>query len=212
LQVGLIDPNIKDNALKLKQDNNISFGIHDTKNPNKSADNFLEVFNAAWAKFPGVKPLSKKHAAALFNNLKQIIDPRLLIFAYYKNKPIAFFLMIPDLNPIIKKFNGKFHLLNKLRLLFDLKIRKQSKRALGLIFGVVPEFQGKNITDGMINFFEEEVGEGIQYTDLEMNWIGDFNPKMINMVKTLNADVKKVHVTYRYLFDRNKEFKRAKVI
>ena len=108
--------------------------------------------------------------------------------------------------------NGKLHLINKLRLLYDLKIRKQTTRALGLIFGVIPEFQGKRITDGMINYFEDEVGRGVHYTDLEMNWIGDFNPKMISLVKTLNADVKKVHVTYRYLFDRNKEFKRAKTI
>jgi len=213
LKVGLIDPKITENAMSLKKEEpDITFGIHDKRNPEKSADYFLEVFNAAWAKFPGVKPLSKKHANALFNSLKQIIDPRLLIFAFHKNKPIAFFLMIPDLNPIIKKFDGKFHLINKLRLLFDLKVRKQSKRALGLIFGVIPEFQGKKITDGMINYFEEEVGEGVQYTDLEMNWIGDFNPKMIKLVKSLNANVRKVHVTYRYLFDKNKEFSRAKII
>lgn len=212
LKVGLIDPQITKNAMTLKDDPNISFGIHDKKNPDKSADNFLEVFNSAWAKFPGVKPLSKRHAKALFNSLKQVLDPKLLIFAYYKEKPIAFFLMIPDLNPIIKKFNGKLHLINKLRLLFDLKVRKKSRRALGLIFGVVPEFQGKKITDGMINYFEEEIGRGVQYTDLEMNWIGDFNPKMIKLVESLNADVRKVHITYRYLFDRNKEFKRAKVM
>ncbi len=212
LKLGLTDPKIKENAIKLKEDTDISFGNHDLKNPKKTADNFLEVFNAAWAKFPGVKPLTQKHADALFKNLKHILDPKLLIFAYHKQRPIAFFLMIPDLNPIIKKFNGKLHLINKLRLLYDLKIRKASHRALGLIFGVVPEFQGRKITDGMINYFEEEVGRGVHYTDLEMNWIGDFNPKMINMIKNIDADIRKVHVTYRYLFDRKKEFKRAKII
>ena len=213
LEVGLIDPKIRINAEELKRNEpDISFGIHDKKNPKKSETNFLEVFNASWAKFPGVRPLTDKHASALFISLKQILDPRLLIFAYHQNEPIAFFLMIPDINPIIKKFNGKLNLINKLRLLFDLKVRKKTSRALGLLFGVKPEFQGKRITDGMINFFEEEVGEGIHYTDLEMNWIGDFNPKMINMIKTLNADKKKIHITYRYLFDRNKEFKRAKIV
>lgn len=213
LSVGIIDSKIRENAEKLKKNNpNISFGIHDKKNPERTEVDFIEIFNAAWAKFPGVKPLSMKHAKALFKSLKQILDPRLIIFAYHKEKPIAFFIMIPDINPIIKKFNGKLHLINKLRLLYDLKIRKQTNRALGLIFGVIPEFQGKKITDGMINYFEDEVGKGVHYTDLEMNWIGDFNPKMISLVKTLNADVKKVHVTYRYLFDRSKEFERAKTV
>ena len=213
LEVGLIDPKFSKKAEELKRKNpDISFGIHDRKNPKKSEINFLEIFNASWAKFPGVRPLTEKHSSALFKSLKQILDPRLLIFAYSKEEPIAFFLMIPDINPIIKKFNGNLNLINKLRLLFDLKVRKQSSRALGLLFGVKPEFQGKSITDGMINFFEDEIGEGMHYTDLEMNWIGDFNPKMINMIKSLNADVKKVHITYRYLFDRNMDFKRAKTI
>lgn len=209
---GLIDPKIRKNAEVLKSDTNISFEFHDKKNPHKSEKSFLAVFNAAWAKFPGVNPLSEKHARALFKSMKPIIDPRLIIFAYHKGNPIAFFIMVPDINPIIKKFNGKLHLINKLRLIFDLKIRKKTTRALGLIFGVVPEFQGHNITDGMISFAEDEIEKGMHYTDLEMNWIGDFNPKMNNMIKNLNADVKKVHITYRYLFDRNKEFKRAKVV
>lgn len=213
LEVGLIDPKFRKKAEELKRNEpDISFGIHDRRNPKRSETNFLEIFNASWAKFPGVRPLTEKHSSALFKSLKQILDPRLLIFAYKGEEPIAFFLMIPDINPIIKKFNGKLHLLNKLRLLFDLKIRKQSSRALGLLFGVKPEFQGKSITDGMINFFEDEIGEGMHYTDLEMNWIGDFNPKMINMVETLNANIRKVHITYRYLFDRTKEFKRAKIV
>jgi hypothetical protein len=207
-----ISPKFAVNAEKLTKDKDISFGFHDKKNPDKTENNFIEVFNAAWAKFPGVSPMSKKQAEILFNSMKQIIDPRLFIFAYHKERPIAFFIMIPDINPIIKKFNGKLHLINKLRLLYDLKIAKVSNRALGLIFGVIPEFQGKYITDGMINHFNKEISKGIEYTDLEMNWIGDFNLSMIKLVRDLNAEIKKVHVTYRYLFDREKEFKRAKRI
>lgn len=212
MAVGLIDPKIRANAEKLKEDTDISFEFHDKKNPNKSEENFLKIFNAAWAKFPGVRPLTMKHSKALFNSMKPIIDPKLIIFAYHKEIPIGFYIMVPDINPIIKKFNGKLNLINKLRLIFDLKVRKGTTRALGLIFGVVPDFQGRNITDGMINFMEDEIGRGIHYTDLEMNWIGDFNPRMINMVETLNPDITKVHVTYRYLFDRIKPFKRAKIL
>ena len=212
LIAGNIDPKIRKNAEKLKQDPDISFGNYNPNKPDQLPQNFIEVFNASWAKFPGVKPLKLAQAKALFKSMKQILDPRLMIFAYHKDRPIAFFIMIPDINPIIKGFNGKLNLLNKLRLLFDLKIRKKTKRALGLIFGAVPEFQGKGITDGMISFFEDEIARGMHYTDLEMNWIGDFNPKMINMVKSLYPKTRKIHITYRYLFDPNKEFKRAKIV
>ena len=212
LVVGNLDPIIREKSNRIRQNPDISFGFHDKKNPQLTADNFMTVFNSAWAKFEGVKPITEKQSRALFKSMKQIIDPKLIIFAYHKNIPIAFFIMIPDLYQITRNFNGKFHLFNKLRLLFLLKIKKQCTRAVGLIFGVVPEFQGLGVAEGMIVYFEDEVGQGMNYRNLEMNWIGDFNPKMIKLVKQLGSKVKKTHITYRYMFKNNVEFKRAKVI
>ncbi|MFK5856609.1 MAG: hypothetical protein QM503_10790 [Bacteroidota bacterium] len=212
LTTGTLDPIIIEKATKIRKDPTITFGFYDKKNPSKAANDFVKIFNAAWASFPGVKPLTLSQASAIFKSMKQILDPKLLIFAYHNGEPIAFFIMIPDLYQIMRKFNGNFNLVNKLRLLFDLKIRKVCTRAVGMIFGVIPEFQGRGVAEGMIVFFEDEVSEGVNYKDLEMNWIGDFNPKMIRLVKQIGGKVRKTHITYRYLFDRSKEFERAKVV
>ena len=209
---GNLDPAITAKAKEIRKDPTIKFEFHNKKNPSRTASNFMEDFNEAWAKFPGVKPITLAQASALFKSMKQIIDPKLIIFAFHNNKPIAFFIMIPDLNQIIKNFGGNFNLVNKMKLLFDLKIRKVCTRAIGLIFGVIPEFQGKGVAEGMIVYFEDEIAHGVNYTDLEMNWIGDFNPRMIKLVKQIGGKVKKKHITYRYLFDRTKEFERAKIL
>ena len=42
----------------------------------------------------------------------------------------------------------------------------------------------------------------------ELQWIGDFNPKMVKIAETLDTSVTRKLATYRYLFDRNKEFER----
>ena len=209
---GNLDPVISKYAASLKKDPAISFEFHNKKNPQSTANYFLEVFNAAWDKFPGVKPITHAQSVALFKSMKQIIDPKLIIFAFHYKKPIAFFIMIPDLYQITRKFNGNFNIINKLRFLYDLKVRKICTRSLGLIFGVIPEFQGKGIAEGMIVFMEDEIAKGINYTDLEMNWIGDFNPRMIKLVEKIGGKVRKTHITYRYLFDQNKEFHRAKIV
>ena len=47
-----------------------------------------------------------------------------------------------------------------------------------------------------------------KYENLEMNWIGDFNLRMIHVVETLETQVIKRYRTYRYLFDPAKPFKR----
>ncbi|HTR31149.1 MAG TPA: hypothetical protein VMH27_17880, partial [Puia sp.] len=47
------------------------------------------------------------------------------------------------------------------------------------------------------------------YTRYEMQWIGDFNPKMVNVARSLGETfLSRKLTTYRYLFDRTKEFKR----
>ena len=213
LTPGNPDPIIYEKAERLTRDPKYTFGNYDKKNPEKSTMDFLEIFNAAWAKFPGVSTMRKAQAKALFKAMKKIVDPKLIIFGYYENKPISFFIMMPDLYQIIKRFDGKFHIINKLTLMYQLKIRKVCTRAIGLIFGVVPEFQGKGVAEGMIVYFENDVKKGrVNYTDLEMNWIGEFNPKMIKLVKQISGKVRKTHITYRYLFDRDKEFVRGKVI
>jgi hypothetical protein len=72
----------------------------------------------------------------------------------------------------------------------------------------VPEYQGKGIDAFMI----VESGKIIQYhtpyTEYEMQWIGDFNPKMVNVAASLGDTFRsRVLTTYRYLFDQTREFK-----
>ena len=107
---------------------------------------------------------------------------------------------------------GLFPELQKFRFLWRLKVTKKATRIFALIFGVVPEFQGKGIESGMIYTFEQDVAKKIKfrYKSLELAWIGDFNPVMMRMVENyVCAQKHKMHTTYRYLFDRTKEFKRA---
>ena len=208
---GIMDPIIYEKGKRIRETEGYEFKLYAPGKLENFAEDFTTVFNEAWAKFPGVKAVHKKQVVGTFKKMKPIIDPRIMIFGYYHKRPISFYLMIPDLYQVTKKFNGKFNLFNKLRLLFDLKVRKVSTRVVGLIFGVVPDFQNKGVADGMILAFEDEVTKpGFQYTDLEMNWIGDFNPTMIKLVEYIGGKVRKTHITYRYLFDRNKTFERAK--
>lgn len=213
LDPSIMDPSIQENAERCANDPKFRFVNFKKSELEKFTRDFVSIFNEAWAKFPGVQPMQYEQAQAMFRAMKPVTDPRTIIFGYYDDKPVGFFIMIPDLFQSYKKFDGNFNLLNKVRLMIDLKIRKKFTKLIGLIFGVVPEFQKRGVSGGMIMHFANQVTQpGFYYTDLEMNWIGDFNPKMINLVKQIGATVRKTHITYRYLFDREKPFERAKVI
>ncbi len=202
---------IREKAKRINRDGGYSFETLRWKVVDRYAADFTIIFNKAWSKFPGVNPVKKAHAMALLNSLKPIIDARAVLYGYYYGEPVAFFIMVPDLNPIIKHFNGKMNVLNKFRLFVNLKILKKSKKLIGLIFGVVPEHQGKGVEAGLIMRFEQEAFKrGFPFTDLEMNWIGDFNPSMMKLAGQIGGAIRKTHITYRYLFDRTKPFVRAR--
>ncbi|MFW6100247.1 MAG: hypothetical protein ACOC90_02590 [Bacteroidota bacterium] len=207
-----LDPVIEEKAKRIQRNPQYHFEHLTQKNIEKYKEDFRDIYNRAWSGYSGVKKITKAHADALMKRLRPILDERLMWFAYYGDDPIAFFLMVPDANQIIKHLNGKMHFLAKLNFLLHKKFNPPTK-ALGLIFGVVPEHQGKGVEGGLIMAFGNIVMiDDFPYKDLELNWIGDFNPAMMKVAEQIGSQIRKTHVTYRYLFDRTKPFKREKKV
>ena len=178
----------------------------------QAAENLRIIYNKAWALFTGVNPMTEEEAQTMMRTLKPIIDPNVIFFVYNENEPIGFYVMVPDLNRIIGKFNGKFGLWQKLRLMWDLKVRKACDRLFGIIFAITPEYQGKGLESGMMKHIRDTYihTDRNQYKDVEFAWVGDFNPVMNRMIERyVCAHRHKMHTTYRYLFDRTKEFTRC---
>jgi GNAT superfamily N-acetyltransferase len=86
----------------------------------------------------------------------------LLLFTFYKGEPIAFFLMIPDLNQALKHVNGKLNFWAKMVLLYHLKVKKSITNIIGVIFGVTPEFQGKGVDSAMAASRERAIREMVR--------------------------------------------------
>ena len=180
-------------------------------NMQKFANDFCLVYNKAWASHEGNKQLSNEVAMKMFKAMKPAMDERLIWFTYYKDEPIAFWINLPELNQIFRRFNGKFGLLEKLRFLW-LKKRGVNNKFTGIVFGVAPRFQGKGIDYFMISEAAKVIQRQSDYNQLELQWQGDFNPKMLNISRNLGAHQSRMLTTYRYLFDRTKEFHRHPVL
>ena len=190
------------------------YRVEDIRNTDldQAAQNLRTIYNKAWALFTGVRPMSEQDARDIVQTLKPIIDPNIIFFTYYNDEPVGFFVMVPDLNCIIGKFKGRFGLLQKLRLMWELKVRRSADRIFGIIFGIAPEFQGKGLESFMMRYILENYirSDRNHYKTVEFAWIGDFNPVMNKMIQHyVCATRHKMHTTYRYLFDRTKEFARC---
>jgi hypothetical protein len=173
------------------------------KNLEKHAQEFATVYNAAWAQHGEAKEITVKDAMKLFNKMKLVIDERVIWFAYYKDEPIAMWINIPDLNEYFKHFNGKLGIIEKLRLLW-MKKNNKCRIFTGVAFGIVPKYQGLGIDSFMIYEASLPIQTLNWYDSYEMGWAGDWNPKMINIYKSLGASQSRRMVTYRYIFDEEK--------
>jgi hypothetical protein len=179
----------------------------------KYALDFTTVYNKAWAGHGGLKQLSKEQVMLMFKKMKPVMDEKIIWFAYHKHEPVAIFVNLPDLNQWFKYLNGKFGLVQKLYFLW-LKKFKANKKFTGLVFGIVPEWHGKGVDSFIIGEAAKVIQtDQVSYTEYEMQWIGDFNPKMINIAEGLGDVFRSRNLTtYRYLFDRTKEFKRHPIL
>lgn len=175
----------------------------DKNNLDKFINDFVHVYNAAWAQHGEAKEVNYTQIKKLFTTLKPVMDERVIWFAYYKEEPIAMFINIPDVNQYFKFFDGKMGILQKVQLLW-MKFRKTNKRLTGLAFGVVPKYQALGVDSFLIYASSLVISQTNLYEEYEMGWAADWNPKMVNIYKSLGALPSRKMVTWRYTFDQQK--------
>ena len=178
----------------------------------KFAEDFTEIYNKAWAGHGGMKELRKEQVVVMFKTMKPVMDERIIWFAYHNDRPIALFVNLPDLNQWFKHLNGQFNLLAKLKFLW-VKATKPCRKLTGIVFGIIPEYQAKGVDAYIIVETAKVVQPETPYTEYEMQWIGDFNPKMINVAEKLPDSFRtRELITYRYNFDRTQPFERHPIL
>lgn len=207
-----LSPNLAAKADRIAKDPKYSFQHMRLKQIDKYTEDFRIIYNQAWAGHGGVAKMSSLQAKALIKQIKPIIDEKIMWYGYYEDEPIAFFIMLPEVNQIFKHVNGKLDWIGKIKFIYH-KWRKSCNKMFGLVFGIVPAHQGKGVEGALIMAARQMVQDDYhRYEDFEMNWIGDFNPRMLHVADQVGGYIAKTHITYRKLFDETKPFKRCPII
>jgi hypothetical protein len=170
-----------------------------------------KVYDEAWVYHEHFTPLDMEDLRAAIKKAKPIIDEEVIWFVYHEGEPVAFLVMFPDVNQIFRHLNGKLHLLNKLRFLYYKK-RKEIRRTRITVMGVVPRFQRYGLESGIFAQLREVFNRRPQYAEVELSWVGDFNPKMRALHEAVGGKFAKRHITYRKLFDQDAEKQNASSI
>ena len=112
------------------------------------ASHFCTVYNNAWGGHHGFAKMPLKQAQRTVQALKPVMDPDIIFFVLDGDKPIAFYVNIPELNQIFKHVNGNLNAIGKLKFLYH-KWRGTPDIMVGLVFGIDREYHGQGV-DGFL--------------------------------------------------------------
>jgi hypothetical protein len=187
-----------------------TFHHFEFKNKEKYVNDIVDIYNSTWSLFKeDFTPLDPAFLMESMKKARIAIDEELIWFAYHNDKPISFFILFPDLYQILKHFNGKMHLVNKLRF-FYYKLTHEMTRTRSVVGGVHPSYQNSGVESAIFYQLFKVFEKKTWYRELELSWVGDYNPRMMAIYKALGAKDAKVHITYRYLINTSLKFTRFK--
>jgi hypothetical protein len=178
-----------------------TFQHFEFRNKEKYVNNIVEIYNSTWSVFKeDFTPLDPEFLMESLEKAKLIIDEKLIWFAYFNDRPIAFFILFPDLNQILKHFNGKMSFWNLIRFIY-FKATHKISRMRAVVGGVHPTYQNSGVESAMFLQLYKVFMKKPWFKELELSWVGDFNPRMIAIYEALGAFKAKTHITYRYFIN-----------
>lgn len=186
-----------------------SFRHFEIRNRQKYFADICEIYNSAWIYLKeDFIPLESSVLEESLGKAKPILDEELIWFAYFNDKPIGFFILLPDLNQILKHLNGKLHLWNIIRFLYY-KMTNEITRVRAIAGGVSHSHQNTGVESAIFYQLYQIFKRKKWIKEMELSWLGDYNPKMLAIYEALGAQKAKVHVTYRYMINKELKFKRC---
>jgi len=179
------------------------------KDQDRFINDFVEIYNSTWPSFKeDFVPIDAEMVRKLLQDVRPVLVEEFNLFGYHKGRPIAFYVNLPDLNQIIRDFKGRLHAFNLMRFFYRVKFTKRINRLRSVIYGIAPKYRRSGIDAAIFWHLREALKKHPHYQQIELTWVGDFNPGMLNMWHRFNASRAKEYITYRYLFDRTRPFER----
>jgi len=149
-----------------------------------------DIYNNSWSKNWGFVPMTEEEIDDMAKQLKPIVVPEIVLFAYDGDTPVGFSAALPDYNVVLKHLNGKLGILGPLKFLY---YSRKIKTIRIMLLGVKHEFQ-KRGAEGLlyIETFKRGIQKGYDYG--ECSWILENNLLMQHGIEAMGG---KRYKTYR---------------
>lgn len=159
----------------------------------------LNILNDAWADNWGFVPLSDDEIAHVGKKLKPLVFEDLIRIAEVDGEPVAFMIVLPNLNEKLINMGGSLFPFNWAKLLWWL--RKPKSRVLRVpLMGVVQRLQNSRMASTlafmMIEYIRRDGIAKFGAQEGDIGWVLDDNQGMKAVADAIEAKVNRVYQMY----------------
>jgi len=143
---------------------------------------FKSIYNSAWEHNWGFVPMTDEEIDYMAKKLKPVIIPELTFIAECKGEAVGFMMLLPDVNYVLKRLNGR---LSPLGIIKALWYSRKIENLRLLLLGVRAGYRRRGV-DALLLIEGLKTLKKNAYKKVEFSWILEDNypvQKIIEMVK-----------------------------
>jgi hypothetical protein len=163
----------------------------DPKRMDAEFDLIREIYNDSWSGNWGFVPLTSNEMREIQKNVKPFADPDLVFFIYYDEVPAAVCVIFPNVNPLLKRLNGRIGIMGIIKALL---YRREITGLRLLMFGIKEKYRQLGLPMLAFQHIYEVAREKKHYQDLEMGWTLEDNESINFLTEETGA---KAYKRYR---------------
>jgi hypothetical protein len=164
------------------------------KNFDAELDLLNRIYNECWARNWGFVPITVEEMRDSVKEMMPFADMDLTFFIQHKEDTVGVCFILPDMNPLLKRFNGRLGLA---ALIQKHRYWSEIKGLRGLIFGVKEEYRQMGVPFVAFNYLMELLKKKENYQYLELGWNLEDNQAINRFFEEGGVRPHKRHRIYR---------------
>jgi GNAT superfamily N-acetyltransferase len=174
---------------------NVKVRLMEIAHLRREAGIIKDIYNEAWRENWNFTPFTDLELEVIASEYKMFIDEQLAYVAEVDGKPAAMLFAIPDVNELIRDFNGELmkNPINLIKLLWRLKFNRPKKARL-IMLGVHHDYRASRKYGALAAVLYEEIsmrGRAAGYLAGELSWTLEDNDGINRGIERMGAKLYK---------------------
>ncbi len=179
----------------VKERNEFTWRCAQKETMSEDIHTMLDIFGESWAKNWGFSPMSLAEAKNHVQGLKSVLDPEFFVLFFHGDKPAGGMLALPDMNPLLKRLNGRLGISAPWHLWRTKKEIQGTYRMV--LFGIREEYRMLGLPLLLFNYMVEQGKKMPHFTSVEGSWTLEDNGMINDLMEDFGGVMTKRYRIYR---------------